>query len=260
MRSASPTPVTESTFFLVLARNSRHIAEKIAELEKAGFPYIIVSGERFDPPNVVFRPPRGKYDAINHGAKLLPKDTDTVVLNDVDTKLTQIGDALSILREKDVGMVFAKVLVNEGPQVTFNKLLDRLRSKLIITANGELMFIPSQVLRSILPLRPSKAEDTYIMFKILRKGLKVIFSENIQVETRRTNNETEEMQYKRRTTCGIYQALSLAQAPLKVRLFYGFLPLAVPCLAPLGRLGLCWIRGIILGVLDYLRGDRTGLF
>ena len=56
-----------NVFFLVPARNAKGLDGKMAELEGLGFPYVVVCGEKVDHPNVVFRGPKGKFDAINEG-------------------------------------------------------------------------------------------------------------------------------------------------------------------------------------------------
>ena len=78
-------------FFLVSARDDRHVNEKIDELKNLGVPFLIVCGKRFNHPNVVYREPRGKFDAINFGLSFVPEGTDIVVLNDVDTKIHNLG-------------------------------------------------------------------------------------------------------------------------------------------------------------------------
>jgi hypothetical protein len=77
---------TANPFFIVLARNQRHVEEKIKELENMRIPYLIVCGEKMDHPKVVYREAKGKWDAINFGSRFIPKDVNVVVLNDVDTR------------------------------------------------------------------------------------------------------------------------------------------------------------------------------
>jgi hypothetical protein len=67
-------------FFIVPARDKRYVTEKIMELERLRVPYIIVCGERVNHPRVVYRAPIGKYDAVNFGAALMPKDVNIIVL------------------------------------------------------------------------------------------------------------------------------------------------------------------------------------
>jgi hypothetical protein len=245
-------------FFVVLARDASFINDKIKELNKLNFPYIIVCGEPVDLPNVVYRSPIGKYDAINFGLGLVPKNTDVVVLNDVDTEIHGFDHALDIFRNKTVSLVYAKVGVKLGPQTLFYGLLDELRSRIPIAASGELMVLRYDILRRILPLKKCKSEDSYIMFKIMEQGGRIAFSESCWVYTIRTTNAKQEEVYKRRTTGGIYQAISMAKPPIIVRMFYLFLPFFSPMLLFAGKKGYYWSRGIILGYIDYIRGDRSG--
>jgi UTP-glucose-1-phosphate uridylyltransferase len=52
-------------FFTVLARDKKHVDAKIREMENLGILYKTICGERLNHPNVVYRAPKGKYDAIN---------------------------------------------------------------------------------------------------------------------------------------------------------------------------------------------------
>jgi len=45
-----------------------------------------------------------------------------------------------------------------------------------------------------------------------------------------------------------------------MRLFHVFLPIACSLLWILGKKGYYWMRGILLGLIDFLRGDRTGVW
>jgi len=244
-------------FILVLARDGRFVDDKIRELESFGVPYLIVCGERVNHPNVVFREPRGKYDAINFGFKFVPRDVDVVALNDVDTRVYGFWDAISCFRNNDVCLVFVKVNVKQGPQLTFYAFLDALRRRIPIAASGELMLIRYGALRDMMPLKGCKAEDSYIMFKVLENGGKVVFCEECFVTTQRTVFAEQEEAYKRRTAGGIYQALSMCKPPFIVRLFYVLLPFISPLLLLCGRKGYYWSKGILLGFVDYLRGDRA---
>ena len=243
---------------MVLARDATRLPEKTRELEGLGYPYVIVCGEKVSCPNVVYREPKGKFDAINFGLKLVPRDSDVVAFNDVDTEIHNFGAALRLLQDKEVALVFAKVRVTEGPQLTFYSLLDFLRSKVPIAASGELMLIRQSFLKGMIPLKGCKAEDSYILFKVLEEGGKVAFSERSYVITNRTRLAEQEEAYKRRTTGGIYQALSMTKPPVVIRLFYLLLPFVSPLLLVLGKKGYYWSKGIILGFVDYSRGDRTG--
>ncbi|MDI6905796.1 MAG: hypothetical protein QMD13_10035 [Candidatus Bathyarchaeia archaeon] len=247
-------------FFLVLARDEKYVDEKIEELKTLGVPYLIVCGRSLNHPNVLYRKPEGKYDAINFGARFVPEYTDVVALNDVDTKINNFQAALQHFKRKEVGLVFARVSVKEGPQRLFYVILDLIRRKLPITASGELMLIRHDVLRKILPIRPCKAEDSYMLFKVLELKYKSVFCEECYTETERTKTAEKEEIYKRKTVTGIYQALAYTQPPYLIRLFYVLLPIACPLLLVLGKKGYFWIKGILLGLIDYLRGDRTGVW
>jgi len=247
-------------FFLVLARDKAHVHDKIRELENLNVQYKIVCGDRLDHPNVVYRAPKGKYDAINFGASLIPKDVDTVVMNDVDTIIHNFHLALRYLKDEKVALVFGTEMVKEGPQNLFYRFLNPIRRKIPIAASGELMFIRRHLLERILPLKPCKAEDTYILFRVLEYGYKTIFCEDCYAETERTKTAEKEEIYKRKTVTGIYQALTYTQPPCLVKLFYVFLPVACPLLLVLGKKGYFWMRGILLGLIDFLRGDRTGVW
>jgi len=245
-------------FFVVLARDAAKVKEKTRELDSLGYPYVIVCGEKVDSPNVVYREPKGKYDAVNFGLKFVTSDADVVAFNDVDAEIHNFEAVLPLLQDDDVSLVFVKVRVMEGPQLTFYSLLDFLRKRVPIAASGELMLIKQSFLKSILPLKKCKAEDSYILFKVLEKGGRIAFCEDSYVVTKRTTLAEQEEAYKRRTVGGIYQALSMTKPPAFVRLFYVLLPFVSPLLLVLGRKGYYWTRGITLGFVDYARGDRTG--
>lgn len=245
-------------FFVVLARDAAKLPEKTRELDALGYSYVIVCGEKVSYPNVVYREPKGKFDAINFGLKFVPSDSDVVALNDVDTTIHNFGAALRLLQDEEVALVFVKVRVTGGPQVGFYSILDFLRSKVPIAASGELMLIRQSFLKGMIPLKECKAEDSYILFKVLEKGGEIAFSEQTYVVTKRTTRVEQEEAYKRRTTGGIYQALSMTKPPVVIRLFYLLLPFVSPLLLVLGKKGYYWSRGIILGFVDYVRGDRTG--
>ena len=244
-------------FFIVLAREGSEVERKARELDGLGFPYVIVCGEKVNHPNVVYREPRGKYDAINFALKYVPGDTEIVGLNDVDTEIHNLEAALRLLNDEKFSLVFVRVDVKYGPQVLFYSILDALRRRIPIAASGELMLIRHHVLQGILPLKGCKAEDGYILFKVLECGYKVAFCEECHVITKRTIDAREEEDYKRRTVGGIYQALSMTNPPRLVKLFYGLLPVVSPLLLVLGGKGYYWAKGILLGFVDYLRGDRA---
>jgi len=245
-------------FFVVLARDSEHVKEKIEELENLGVSYLIVCGENLNLPHVVYRTPKGKYDAINFAAQNLPKDVKVIAFNDVDTKIHNVEAAFRDFRRTRASLLFAKLRVKVGPQVFLNALLDSWKRRILVTASGEMMLIKRDILDKILPLQPCKAEDTYIMFKILEHGGKAVFCEECYVETERTTSAQNEENYKRKTVAGIYQALSLTKVPLRIKLFYVLLPFVCPLLLILGREGYYSMRGILSGVLDFIRGDRVG--
>jgi cellulose synthase/poly-beta-1,6-N-acetylglucosamine synthase-like glycosyltransferase len=223
-----------------------------------GLPYKIVCGESFDHPNVVYRHARGKYDAINFGSRFIPKEANIIVLNDVDTIIHNFHLAFPHFNNKNIMLVFGTEVVKEGPQKLFFRFLNPIRHKIPIAASGELMFIRRDLFEKILPLKPCKAEDTYILFKVLEYGYSVIFSKDCYTETERTTIWQQEVPYKRRTVSGIYQALSYTNPSILIRLFYYFLPFFSPSLLILGKRGYYWMKGILQGFSDYLRGDRTG--
>ena len=245
---------------MVLARDEKYVDEKIEELKVLGMPYLIVCGRNLDHPNVVYREPRGKYDAINFGFRFIPEDTDVVILNDVDTKIRNFEAALRWVQSEDVAFVFVRVCVKEGPQRFFYTILDSIRRRLLIAASGELMLIKYNVLKRIIPVKPCKAEDSYLLFKALEFKCKCVFCEECYVETERTKTAEKEEAYKRKTVGGIYQALAYTKPPYIWKLFYVLLPIACPLLLVLGKKGYFWMKGILLGLIDYLRGDRTGIW
>jgi hypothetical protein len=244
-------------FFLVLARDASAVDEKVRELTRLGCPYLIVCGERVNHPNVVYREPKGKYDAINFGLRFVPSNTDVVAFNDVDTEIHNFKAVLRLIQNENVSLVFVRVNVKHGPQLTFYSFLDALRRRIPIAASGELMLIKYRFLKSIAPLKGCKAEDSYILFKVLENGGKAVFCEECYVTTKRTLRAEQEEVYKRRTVGGIYQALSMCKPPVMVRLFYTLLPLASPLLLVLGKKGYYWTKGILSGYVDYARGDRS---
>jgi cellulose synthase/poly-beta-1,6-N-acetylglucosamine synthase-like glycosyltransferase len=247
-----------NVFFVVLARDKRHVNVKIEELERLDVPYRIICGDIIDHPKVVCRRPKGKYDAINHSLSLIPEDASIVIYNDVDTRIINYKPLLERLKNENIGMAYAPELVTEGPQATFFKIFNPLRSRIPLAATGELMAVRRKLLEKILPLKPTKAEDTYMMFKTLELGYKVVQCDECSVSTERTKEPGEEQHYKRRTITGIYQALSLTNPPAGTRLVYTLLPIVSLLLIILGPKGYYTAKGITLGLLDYLRGDRTG--
>lgn len=245
-------------FALVLARDKNQVEKKMHELASLGIPFKVVCGEKISDERVIYRPPRGKYDAINYGAGFIPPDSEIIMMNDVDTEINNLESALNDFRDPNVGLVFARVGVQSGPQTTFYKLLDVIRSKVQITSSGELILVRKELLDKILPMKACKAEDSYIMFKVLESKRRVVFNQDTYVKTDRTNVPEEEEKYKRRTVGGLYQALSMSKPPISIRVFYTLLPLASPILLVLGEKGYYWMKGILLGYVDYLRGDTSG--
>jgi cellulose synthase/poly-beta-1,6-N-acetylglucosamine synthase-like glycosyltransferase len=245
-------------FFVVLARDASEVEQKASELDNLGYPYLIVCGEKTSLPNVVYRAPKGKYDAINFGFRFVPKDVDIVALNDVDTKINNLEAAMRMFRSADIGVVFAKVVAEEGPQNLFLNMLRKVRRILPVSASGDLMLVRYEALEKALPIKRCKAEDSYLYFKILELGYKTVDCEECYVKGEKTKIAREEQDYKRRTVTGIYQALRRTNPPILTRLFYVILPFASPILIILGGKGLFWMKGIILGFTDYLRGDTSG--
>jgi cellulose synthase/poly-beta-1,6-N-acetylglucosamine synthase-like glycosyltransferase len=246
-------------FFLVLARDSKYVDRKIAEIESFGFPFKIICGERIDNPNVVYHPPKGKFDAINFSVNVIPANTDIVVMNDVDTKIHNVYHAIKYFNNPAVTLVFGTELVKRGPQNLFFRILNPIRKILPVAGSGELMLIRYSILMNeILPLKTCKSEDTYILFKLLQLKRKIVFCEECYAETKRTKLPSMEEAYKRRTVAGIYQALSYTRPPLQIQLFYWALPFFCPLLLVVGTKGYYWIKGIWLGLTDYIRGDRLG--
>lgn len=246
-------------FFLVAARTARESKAKARELKALGQPFVIVCGERTDLPEARYRPLLGKWDAINYGAQFV-ESCDLVCLHDADTRLVNFKAALEPFAD-GADLVFCKVMVREGPQRAFYKVLDLLRRGLPFVASGELMIIRSERWPSLLPLKPCKTEDNYLLFKALGMGMEVRFVERAYVITDRSKTWEEETVYKGRTVTGIYQALHLARPPPAVWAFYLLLPFALPAFLLLGRGGLAWIRGIIGGLTAlYVHGDWEGRF
>lgn len=246
------------SFFIVLARDAGLLSKKCKELERLGVDYIVICGEKVTFPNVVYRKPIGKYDAINFGFKFVPRDVEVVCLNDVDTEINNLDAAFDVFESLDASLVFSRVNVKQGPQQLFYSFLDSLRRHIPIAASGELMLVKYSFLKRTLPLRKCKAEDSYILFKVLECGGKVKFCEDCYINTERTKTAKQEEDYKRRTVGGIYQALSKVRVPVNVRLFYTILPFIAPLLCVSGKRGYYWAKGIIEGYLNFLDGDNTG--
>ncbi|RLJ01785.1 MAG: hypothetical protein DRP08_05130 [Candidatus Aenigmatarchaeota archaeon] len=234
-------------FVLVLARNKRFVDSKIQELERLGLDFLIICGERVEHPAVIFRKAIGKWDAINFGARFVPKKADIVVLNDVDTRIHNFWHSLSHL-DDGADLVYCRVNVSQGPQVKFYRIADPIRKYFHIFASGELMLIRKKVFRRLLPIPPCVAEDSYMLFKVLELGYKAYFCTETYTITDRTVNVEEEEAYKARTTLGIYQVLRYVKPPPWIRIFYTLLPMIAPLLSLVGKEGLSWVKGIISAV------------
>lgn len=256
------TSVTSSDlpFFVVLARDGSFVAEKVKELKAFGLRYIVICGEKLDQPSVIYRAPIGKFDAINFAVLegKIPRDATIVAFNDVDTRISGFEPMLHYFEDSRVAIVYASEVVIEGPQRTFFALFNPLRKLFPLAASGELIMMRQEVLRKILPLKPCKAEDTYMMFKVLGLGHKVVFCEDCFAETERTKTGSKEEIYKRKTVAGIYQALSFTRPPPVIRFLYAFLPSLAILFLFLGPTGYHIFKGILLGFLDFIRGDRSG--
>jgi len=251
---------SSEVFFIVPARTAQGVDSKIKELKMLGYPFVVVCGEKVNIPNVVHRERRGKYDAINYGARFLSSKTRIVCLNDVDTKIFNFEKALEKIRKNGVALVFCKLKVKEGPPVYFYSMMDGIRSRLQIASSGELMLIRREVFEKIMPIPPCKTEDNYISFKIQELGYRSVFCEDCWVETERTKSLKDEEAYKTRTVTGIYQALSQTRGNPLIRVFYFFLPFISPLLLFQGKRGLFWMKGVIHGLTNFLIGDREGKF
>jgi hypothetical protein len=247
-------------FFIVLARTREGVAKKACELRKLGLPFLVICGEKTNYPNVIYREKKGKFDAINFASKFIAKNVKIICLNDVDTKLFNFEQALELMRDKNAGLVFCKVKVDQGPQVQFYSLMDKIRRYVPITSSGELMLIRKKVFEQVLPIPPCKTEDNYISFKVTELGYPVFFCEDCWVETKRTKTLEEESEYKTRTVTGLYQALSFTKTDPLIRVFYLSLPFLSPLLLLQGERGAAWTKGIIQGVTNFLRGDSAGAF
>jgi len=246
-------------FFIVLARDQRHVREKIMELEDMQVPYLIVCGEGIDHPKVVYKEARGKWDAINFGSQFIPKNADVVVLNDVDTRIHNFEHALSHLYD-GADLVYCRVNVTRGPQIKFYRIADPIRKRFHIFASGELMLIKHRVFKRVLPIPPCIAEDSYILFKALELGYRAHFCTKTYVTTKRTANAKEEEAYKARTTLGVYQVLKHTRPPPWIRTFYALLPIAAPLLALAGEDGKAWMRGIRRAISMILTGHSPTKF
>ncbi|MHB1907805.1 MAG: glycosyltransferase family 2 protein [Nitrososphaerales archaeon] len=232
----------DNLFSIVLARDAKMVPEKINELSRLGIPFVIICGEKFNHEAVVYRRPEGKWDAINYGASFIPKKTEVVILNDVDTKIKNFMPLIT--KEGNLDLAYCDVRVREGPQVNFYRILNPIRTKIHITSSGELMFIRKSLFDRITPIPPCLSEDSYLLFKTLQLGYSVKFANETYVTTERTKNSDQEVKYKERTTLGIYQALKFTRPTPWIIAFYKLLPLMMPLLTLTGKDGRAWSRGI----------------
>jgi hypothetical protein len=244
-------PSMRNVFFIVPARNRRNVEGKIVELAEMNVPYVIACGEPVSHSSVVYREPRGKWDAINFSVQFVPKTAEVIVLNDVDTRIHNFGHALHHLNA-GADLVYCRVNVCAGPQVKFYKILDPIRTRFHVAASGELMLMKRRLFERVLPAPPCVAEDSYILFKGLELGCRVHFCSKAHVRTERTVDATREEAYKARTTVGIYHALQYTRPPPWIIAFYTLLPVAAPLLGLAGKDGRAWAKGIEKGVAAHI--------
>lgn len=246
--------------FIVSARTHEGVAEKAAELRTIGVPFIIICAEKIDHPDVIYRPKKGKFDAINFASKFVGENVKIICLNDVDSKIFNFEKAVQKMIDDKAGLVFCKIKVDSGPQFQFYSLMDKIRAIVPIASSGDLMLIRKTVFDQLLPIPACKTEDNFISFKAAELGYKVLFCDDCWVETKKTSTLEEEEQYKTRTVTGLYQALSLTKTTPLIRVFYLGLPLITPLLLLQGKRGAAWTKGILLGFTNFLQGDKEGAF
>ena len=121
-------PILRNLFMIVLARDRKYVDGKIREILQLQVPYVVICGEKYQSPNVIFVERNGKWDAINKAAEHISTDCKVVALNDVDTEIHGLQHALSHINDQ-VALVYCKVVVRDGAQVQFYKLLDPLRKR-----------------------------------------------------------------------------------------------------------------------------------
>lgn len=255
----SKARVRSNPFFLVFARDQSHVEKKIKELERLNVPFRIICGKNMNHPKVIFRKAKGKWDAINFSAKFVPEDADIIVLNDVDTKIVNFKPSLDFFQNK-FDLIYCLVKVESGPQMIFYRILNPIRKIFHIAASGELMLMKKEVFDHVLPVPPVIGEDSYILFKSMELGYRVIFNTECYVITNRTENADDEKKYKTRTTFGIYQSLKYCKAPYWIRLFYTFLPFFAPLLNIAGENGRAWSEGIRRGIKMHLQKKNITTF
>lgn len=258
------TASLNDVFVIVLDKTGRFIEYYLNFLRKIGASFIIISGAKHQDGTVIYRDPRGKYDVINYSLKFIPNNASIVIFLDADVIEPPIEECVRVFRENGLDLAFpALEILDNTRQRLFTRILDEIRRHLsLITANGEMMIIKADKLPYLLPLPPCKAEDTLLLFRALERGFRVEFLSNIHVKTIRPYYTlVDEELYKRRVTCGIYQALSMVKhLPALIRIFYKVLPLLSPLLIVLERTGISFAKGIIRGYCDYLLGDRSGAY
>jgi hypothetical protein len=246
-------------FFIILARDHRYVSEKIEEIRAFNVPFVVVCGENFNERGVIYREPKGKWDAVNFGSKFVPKETDVVLLNDVDTKIHNFEYAIAKIMD-GTELVYCRVKVSKGPQVKFYRMVNPVRKWLHLFACGELMLIRKEVFDKVLPIPPCLAEDSYILFKALELGYHANFCKETFVTTERTSNFEEEVSYKARTTLGIYQALDNANPPIVIRMIYKVLPFVSFLFTFFGEEGKAWSKGIQKAIISYKQGVKLTKF
>lgn len=246
-------------FVIIVSRDASGVSEKLRTFEKLGLDHIVICGEMMNIPRVYFRAPRGKFDAINYGFSKVPHNKTFVILNDADSMVLSPEKAFEHFADPKVGMVHGTIQVAGGPQVLFYRILYRVIDHIgPVAANGEYTVVRREILNRILPLPPCKAEDSLLMFKVLEAGYQVVYDRRVKVLTKRTTAPEKEEDYKRINVAGIYQALSYSSPPPVIRAFYFLLPIFAPLLLIAGQSGRFWLKGIIEGLADFLKGDRSG--
>lgn len=245
-------------FLVILSRNGRGIKRKIDELEKLGYPYKIICGEKISHPGVVYREARGKWDAINYSEKFIPSESDTVVINDADTKIVNFEKVLSKINDND--LVYSGIEIPPSTQFGLRKFEDLLRNLINFAPNGDLMIFRRKLFNRILPLPPCVAEDSYMLFKAMELGSDIDFFYEDCIKTTKTSNLSQEKKYKERTTLGIYQALGYTHPPPHIKSFYMLLPLFASLLSIFGKKGRTFAKGIFEGYLSYRLGCDKSKF
>lgn len=253
-----PPRHSSKVFVLVLARDKGMVEAKLKDLESYGVSHLVVCGERLDAKGVAYREAVGKWDAINFGHGFIPQDTETVIINDVDTSIHGLDSALAMASRYD--LVYCAVRPEAGPQKSFYSFADPLRERLNLFASGELMLIRKKTLDRLMPIPPCMAEDSYLLFKAMELNKSVKFCRDAYVTTTRTTNSAEEASYKERTTLGILQALDYAKPSVSIRVFYRTLPLLAMLLMFMGQNGRAWGSGIVRASRLHTQGSERTRF